>query len=225
MAHSQALIDRIGELEHRLARLEDEREVARLQNMYGFYLDNRMWGEIAALFAEDGEIEIGRRGGYRGRERVHRFLEQVLGQGRWGLLREEVINHIQLQMVITVAADRHSAKMRSRALIQGNSPPGQARMLLAEGLYENEYVCTNGRWLIQRLWWVPTFYFTVPGFETAVFESGPPSEVFAPDTPPRSPLPALGRDFPPFHYAHPFTGETAPIPASSVAWARGGPSR
>jgi SnoaL-like domain len=83
MADSQALINRIVELEHRLALLRDEREIARLQNIYGFYLDNRMWGELAALFAENGEIEIGRRGGYRGRERVRRFLEQVLGQGRW----------------------------------------------------------------------------------------------------------------------------------------------
>ncbi|MGB6452732.1 MAG: nuclear transport factor 2 family protein, partial [Steroidobacteraceae bacterium] len=103
MANSQALINRVSELEHRLALLEDEREIARLQNVYGFYLDNRMWGEIAALFCEDGEIEIGRRGGYRGRARVHRFLEEVLGQGRWGLLENEIIHHIQLQMVITVA--------------------------------------------------------------------------------------------------------------------------
>jgi SnoaL-like domain len=151
MADTAALIERIGELEHRLARLEDERE-------------------IAALFAADGEIEIGRRGGYRGRARVRGFLEQVLGEGRWGLLEKEIINHIELQTVITVAADRQTAGMRSRALIQGNSPPGQTRMPLAEGLHENEYVRCNGRWLISRLWWDPTYYFTVPGFETAVFE-------------------------------------------------------
>lgn len=217
MTDAQALIDRVGDLERRLARFEDEREIARLQNIYGYYLDNRMWGEIAALFAENGEIEIGRRGGYKGRERVHRFLEEVLGQGRWGLLRDEVINHIQLQMVITVAADRRTAKMRSRALIQGNSPPGQTRMLLAEGLYENDYVRASGRWLIERLWWVPTFYFSVPGFETATFESGPASESFPPDTPPRRGLPALGRDFPPFHYAHPVTGATSPVPGSKHA--------
>ena len=214
MPNEKALTGRIDALEDRLARLEDEREIARVQNIYGFYLDNRMWREIADLFTEDGEIEIGRRGGYRGRARVHRFLEEVLGQGRWGLAREEIINHIQLQMVITVSADRRTAKMRSRALIQGNSPPGQSRMLLAEGLYENDYVRLDGRWMIQHLWWAPTFYFTVPGFETAVFESGPVSEAFAPDTPPRDKHPQLGRDFPPFHYVHPFTGEPAPIPAS-----------
>lgn len=214
MADSQALINRISELEHRLGLLEDEREVARLQNMYGFYLDNRMWGEIAALFCEGGEIEIGRRGGYRGRVRVHRFLEQVLGQGRWGLLENEIIHHIQLQMVITVALDRQTAQMRSRALIQGNSPPGQTRMLLAEGLYENEYRRESGRWMIRRLWWIPTYYFSVPGFETAVFESGPASDAFPPDTPPRTRHPGLGRDFPPFHYAHPFTGARTPFPTS-----------
>lgn len=213
----QTLVERIGELEHRLEVLEDEREIARLQNVYGFYLDNRMWGEIAELFTLDGEIEIGRRGGYRGKPRVQRFLEEVLGQGRWGLFREEIINHIQLQMVITVATDRRTARMRSRALIQGNSPPGQARMLLAEGLYENEYVRRDGHWMIKRLWWVPTYYFTVPGFDTAVFESGPASEAFPPDTPPRPQHPGLGRDFPPFHYAHPFTGAVASIPATGPA--------
>ncbi len=145
---------------------------------------------------------------------MHRFLEQVLGEGRWGLLAEEIINHIQLQMVITVAPGRGTAKMRSRALVQGNSPPGQSRMLLAEGVYENDYVRVDGQWLIQRLWWAPTYYFTVPGFESAVFESGPVSETFPPDTPPRGKIPELGRDFPPFHYAHPITGAPAVLPAS-----------
>ena len=214
MSDSGDVLARVGELEHRLALLEDEREIARIQNIYGFYLDNRMWGDISALFAEHGEIEIGRRGGYRGRERVHRFLEEVLGQGRWGLLTEEIINHIQLQMVITVAPGRRTAKMRSRALVQGNSPPGQSRMLLAEGVYENDYVRVEGQWLIRRLWWAPTYYFTVPGFESAVFESGPVSEDFPPGTPPRGKIPELGRDFPPLHYAHPITGAPAALPAS-----------
>jgi hypothetical protein len=214
MADVEAMERRLDQLEQRLALVEDEREIARIQNIYGFYLDNRMWRDISDLFAEDGQIEIGRRGGYRGRERVHRFLEEVLGGGRWGLLKEEIINHIQLQMVISVAPDRRTAKMRSRALVQGNSPPGQSRMLLAEGLYENDFVRRDGRWMIQRLWWAPTYYFTVPGFETAVFESGPASEAFPPDTPPRTPHPGLGRDFPPFHYGHPMTGSPARIPAS-----------
>ncbi len=214
MSDSSALLKRIEDLEHRLGIVEDEREIARIQNMYGFYLDNRMWREVADLFAEDGEIEISRRGAYRGKARIHRFLEDVLGQGRWGLLKEEIINHIQLQMVITVAPDRQRAKMRSRAMVQGNSPPGGKAMMQAEGLYENDYVRQDGAWKIKRLWWIPTFYFNVPGFDTAVFESGPVSESFPPDTPPRLKDERLGRSFPPFHYAHPISGAPGRIPTS-----------
>jgi len=208
--------DHDSALDDRVARLEDERDIARIQNIYGYYLDNRMWREVADLFAEDGEMEIGRRGVYRGRERIHHFMRDVLGGGRWGLLTNEIINHIQLQMVITVADDRRSANMRSRAIVQGNSPPGGPTMMQAEGLYENRYVRAGGAWLIQRLFWVPTFYFNAPGFDQAVFESGPASDAMPPDGPPRAKDEALGRIFPPFHYAHPVTGATPPVPTSKA---------
>jgi hypothetical protein len=203
-------------LEDRIARLEDERDIIRIQNIYGFYLDNRMWREVADLFADDGEMEIGRRGVYRGRERIHRFMQDVLGGGRWGLLTNEIINHIQLQMVITVAPDRSTAQMRSRAIVQGSSPPGGPTQMQAEGLYENTYVRVNGAWLIQRLFWVPTFYFNVPGFESAVFESGPASAEMPPDGPPRPADADLGRAFLPFHYPHPMTGAAGKTPVSEV---------
>lgn len=201
-------------LEKRVALLEDERDIARLQNIYGYYLDNRMWREVADLFAQGGEIEIGRRGVYRGRERIHRFLEDVLGGGRWGLLTREIINHIQLQMVITIAPGGSSAKMRSRAIVQGHSPPGGPAMMQAEGLYENEYVRIDGVWLIRRLFWVPTYYFNVPGFETAVFESGPASDALPPDGAPKVKDERLGRIFPPFHYDHPITDVPVRLPIS-----------
>jgi hypothetical protein len=73
---------------------------------------------------------------------------------------------------------------------------------------------SSGCWTIRRPWWVPTYYFTVPGFETAVFESGPASDALPPDTPPRTARAGLGRDFPPFHYTHPFIGARTPIPTS-----------
>ena len=73
----------------------------------------------------------------------------------------------------------------------------------AEGLYENEYVKSDGRWLIRRLWWNPTLYWPLPGFDRARFRSLGVSEQFPPtearDTPPPRVLP--------FHYPHPVTGE------------------
>lgn len=203
-----------GDIENRLGLIEDREAIERIQYQYGFYLDNRMWDEVAALFSDESpSIEIGQRGNYIGKERVHRFLRDVLGGGRWGLLKDEIINHIQLQLVTTIADDRLTAKCRSRALVQGNSPPGSGKMLLSEGLYENDYVKEAGIWKIKRIWWVPTYYFEVAGFENAVFDSGPENKDFPPDHPSSPRDEALGRRFLPFHYAHPFTGEAVPAPS------------
>jgi hypothetical protein len=69
--------------------------IERLQRIYGYYLDNRMWEETLGLFTDDGEIEIGRRGIYRGREPLRTFVFDVLGRGRSGRARNELHNHIQ----------------------------------------------------------------------------------------------------------------------------------
>jgi len=209
----ESLLQHIAALEHRLGLVEDREAIERLQCQYGFYLDNRMWQEVGDLFAgHDASIEIGRRGNYVGKERIHRFLHDVLGQGRWGLLKDEIINHIQLQMVTTVAPDRLTAKTRSRAIVQGNSPPGTGSLLWAEGIYENEYVKEAGVWKIKRLWWVPTFYVQMVGMDKAAFQSAPVSEAFPPDGPSAPQDAALGRSFIPFHYVHPTTGAVVPSP-------------
>ena len=210
-----AIAAELREVKQRLAALEDKAAVERLQYQYGYYIDNRMWDAMVSLFCDDApEIEIGQRGTYIGKDRIHRFLEHVLGGGRWGLLKDEIIHHIQMQPIITVAEDGQSAKCRARAMVQGNSPPGSGKFLLAEGLYENAYLKEGGNWKIKRLYWVPTYYFQVDGFNGAVFDSGPPSEDFPPDraSPPRNE--ALGRRFPPFHYPHPFMDAAFDNPAS-----------
>jgi hypothetical protein len=220
MQTNEILLQHIAVLEHRLGLLEDRAAIERLQYQYGFYLDNRMWREVGDLFAESGaSIEIGRRGNYLGKERVHLFLQDVLGQGRWGLQKNEIINHIQMQLVTTVAEDRQSARARCRAIVQGNSLPGTGSLLWAEGIYENEYIKENGVWKIQRIWWAPTFYVLMSGMEKAVFQSAPVDEKFPPDAPSSPEDVSLGRSFIPFHYTHPITGASVPAPSVMV---RGG---
>jgi hypothetical protein len=93
--------------------------------------------------------------------------------------------------IVTVAEDAQSAQGRWRALpiIGGTDAHGHPEALLSEGLYENEYVKRDGRWLIRRLWWNPTLYRPLPGFDRAWFRSRgvsaefPPTE--APDGHPR----------------------------------------
>lgn len=202
------LLQRIAKLESRLGLLEDIEEIKRLQRMYGYYIDNRLWSEMTGLFADDNAaMEIGRRGRYIGKEHILPFLREILGQGRDGLARNEFINHMQLQGVVTVDPDHQHAQGRWRALIQGSPPPGGTTMLWAEGVYENTYVKENGVWKISLLWWVPTFYVSHPGYESVSFASGPPSDAMPPHAPSVPPIEALGRAFVPFHYRHPITGE------------------
>ncbi len=146
VAQQQAAIE---DLTDQLGVLRDKAEIERLQYAYGYFIDNRMFREMADLFADEGAwIEIGGRGRYCGKERIRRFLHEVIGEGRWGLARDEVINHVQQQLLITVDPDRRHARARARAEVQGNSPPGTPHFLLADGIYENEYVRENGRWKI-----------------------------------------------------------------------------
>ena len=207
----------ITDLTHQLGMLQDHREIERLQYAYGFFIDNRMFREMADLFADEGAwIEIGGRGRYYGKERIHRFLHDVLGDGRWGLARDEVINHVQQQLLITVDADRQHARARARAEVQGNSPPGTPHFLFADGIYENEYVREDGKWKIQGITVAMTFYAALER-EKVWFPSAPPSIDMPPDAPSQPVVEALGRQFNPFHFRHPILGYELSTPASELS--------
>jgi SnoaL-like domain len=203
------------DLEHRIGILEDVEAIKRLQRIYGYYLDALQYDAIADLFADRGAaIEIGQRGRYLGKENVRKFLVDVLGIGRPGLEKHQIINHMQHQAVVDVAPDRQRAKARWRALIQASSPPrdgspvapqGDEAMMWAEGVYENSYVKEDGIWKIEVMWWSPTFYVLHPQ-KRLWFESTPISTTFPPQTPSAAPNPSLGRVFVSYHYSHPVTG-------------------
>ena len=207
----------LAEARHAIALLEDRTAIERLQYAYGYFIDNRMFREMADLFCDEGSwIEIGQRGRYCGKERIHRFLLEVLGDGRWGLLRDEVINHVQQQPIITVADDRQRAWSRARAQVQGNSPPGTPHFLLADGIYENEYVREDGQWKIRGVT-VTMTYYTALERARIWFPSAPPSDAMPPDGPSQPVVEALGRQFNPWHFRHPVEGYEIAIPASSAA--------
>jgi len=57
MADNEELLRRVDALQERLSLMEDRDAIQRLQNMYGFYIDNRMWAEMAGLFAENDYVK------------------------------------------------------------------------------------------------------------------------------------------------------------------------
>jgi hypothetical protein len=72
----------LAEARHALALLDDKNEIERLHYAYGYFIDNRMFREMADLFCDEGSwIEIGQRGRYHGKERIHQFLLEVSAVG------------------------------------------------------------------------------------------------------------------------------------------------
>jgi hypothetical protein len=55
---NEALSAKILELEAKVQTLEDTRQIERLQRVYGYYLDKKLWDEIIPLFTEDARVEI-----------------------------------------------------------------------------------------------------------------------------------------------------------------------
>jgi hypothetical protein len=207
---------RIAGLKHELGILQDKDEIQRLQYAYGFFIDNRMFREMADLFSDQGAwMEIGGRGRYEGKARIHDFLLHVLGGGRWGLLKDEVINHVQQQLLITVDENRQRARARSRAEVQGNSPPTTPTFLLADGIYENVYVRENGRWKIQGVTVTMTYYAALQR-ERVSFATAPPSPDLPPDHPSQPVVDELGRQFNPWHFRHPVENYALAVPASGL---------
>lgn len=217
------LIERLERLEREVTQLRDRDAIQRLQFIYGYYLDNRMWRQLADLFTEnDPWMEIGRRGRYAGKEAIHDFLLNAMGKGRWGLEKDQIANHMQLQPVITLAEDGRTAQVRARAFIQMSHLPNKSRIRWAEGLYENLFVKEPDGWKIKHLWWSATFYAFLPVEGAYWHESVPEDDSVSAGQRSTGPDEALGRIWIPFHYPHPVTGEPVPSPAAASAMAETG---
>ena len=113
---------RLAALESRVNELEDLNAIRRLQMAYGYYIDYNRPEEVAGLFAEDGAV-VFLSGEYRGHAGVMRlygtWFQNLFTGGRRGPVKGLLLDHFQLQDVITVAPDRQTAKGRFRGLLAG----------------------------------------------------------------------------------------------------------
>lgn len=87
----------------------EESRVTNLINAYAFYMDRRSWDDVADLFAPGADvIQHGRVAS--GREEIRALLEE---NGPTGLRDGEVFDHLHTMPIVTLSADRTSAKIRS----------------------------------------------------------------------------------------------------------------
>src|SRR5215813_710505 len=152
---------RLEALEHRVAGLEDINAIRRLHWAYGYYADFNRAEDVVQLFAEDGVV-VFLSGEYRGHAGVRRlygtWFQSYFTQGVNGPVDGFLLDHYQMQDIITVADDRKTAKGRYHALLLGGvhesrayKPEGLPDQFYEGGMYENDYVREDGVWKIQRL--------------------------------------------------------------------------
>jgi hypothetical protein len=209
-ASIEALAARAAALEREVGQLEDLNAIKRLQRIYGFYTDKQLWTAAADLFVADGTIEVGGRGVYVGRERVLEFLRlhgpEFPQAGR-------LFDHMQLQPIVTVAADGLTAKGRWHVFAQEAVHGEYANWGL--GVLENDYVKEDGVWKIGRLHFFTTMYTPYEsGWGKAAIPNAGPSAELPPDRAPSVEYEAFPAAFVvPFHYENPVTG-TKVVPRS-----------
>jgi hypothetical protein len=206
----RALEARVAALEARKERVADVNAIERLQGAYGYYVDRGLWDEAAALFADDGTIEIGLDGVYVGKARVREYLH-ALGGGRQGLADGELNEHLQVMPVITLAADGQTAKARWRAITLTGELGGEA--FWGEGPYENEYVKDGGVWKIKALHWYQALHVPYEGgWQTNADPTGAKyvSATLPPDRPPTVEYKTWPDTYvPPFSFPNPVGKYTA----------------
>jgi hypothetical protein len=204
-----ALAAQLGTLERRAERLTAESDVLNLQNAYGYYVDRKLWDDVADLFADSGTMEVGQGGVYVGKASIRRGLDQF---GPAGLREGEINDYIYMQPIVTVAADGASAK--ARGVYLGMTGRVGAGAEWREGLYENEYVRDNGVWKFASLHVYPRLVTDFDkGWAQDAKPLDPPSTAFPPDRPPTAAYESYPKFvIPPFHFRHPVTGRPPQYP-------------
>jgi hypothetical protein len=198
---------RLEALEQRSERVADLNEIENLERSFGYYFDKMLWEQVLDLFSPDATLEIGSSGVYAGEDSIREYLYGISG-GVEGPLEGVLYEHLQLQPIVTVAADGMSAKGRWRGLLMTGAAGSGSGGNWGEGPYENEYVKEDGVWKISKLHWFGNFYAPYEGgwldadpADLARYSQG---DGTSPDRPPSvdyAPYP--GAYVPPFHYPNP----------------------
>lgn len=201
---------RISDLEKEVRILRDEREIERLQRIYGYYLEHWMAGEIIDLFSDGPDVGLEwPEGKYIGKEGVRRYFGSMENKDP-----EFMHQLMQLSPVIDVAEDGKTALGRWYSFGGVSLPKGGGvTQSFMNGIYENEYVKEDGKWKIKRIRWHMNFAARpgvgwvkperVAAIDPNAQLAGPKPDI--PDT--RFALQYPSGHIFPFHYKHPVTGK------------------
>ena len=217
----EQLTQQVQALTQRLTNVEDRLAIERLQFSYGYYLDKCLYEEVVDLFADDGEV-VFLRGAFKSKESVARLY---IGRFRKKFTNDYngpvfgfLLDHAQMQGIVTISDDGKSAKGRFRSMMQAGMhmmAGADTRQWWEGGVYENEYVKVDGVWKIKRLNYRCAFHgtfengwaYTKPNFVPFYTEADLyPGNPVGPDAIDHTAVSWPEVDVVDFHYPHPTTG-------------------
>ncbi len=223
MSELEEMKSALAALQHRVDALEDVNAIRKLHYAYGYYMDFCQYDEVVQLFAKDGEA-IFLSGIYKGHEGVARlyktWFQNFFTKGEPGPKYGFLLDHFQMQDIVTISDDRKTAKARFRALLLGGNhesrdyhPEGLPDQFYEAGLYENDYVREDGVWKIKRLDYVVQWQAEYDKGWAHTIAHLQPAEKTYPENPtgPDELLPKQRQTWPyrqdmPLHCAHPVLG-------------------
>ena len=220
----KALEKKVERLTRQLGVVEDTHAVRCLHFIYGYYIDMCLYDEVVALFADDGAARF-LNGLYKGKAGVKRlycdWFQKTFTHGHNGPVFGLLLDHLQLQDVVSIAANRKSAHARFRALnmigYHDQKPEPLQHMpqqFWGGGIYENVYVREGGTWKIKLLdyvgrWqapyelgWAHSSGHLAPFAKTFPEDPIGPDEILT-----EKPYSWPETSVVPFHYRHPVTAE------------------
>jgi hypothetical protein len=137
----------LADLQRRVDALNDEDRIRSLQAAYGFYEDRKMWDDIVDLFAQDGVVEVGGQGVWRGPAGIRRWLDSM---GPAGLKHGQLNDRVQFDITVTVAPGGNEAWARGIELgMLGEADQEKGWWEVAT--FRNRFVKDRGVWKIREM--------------------------------------------------------------------------
>jgi hypothetical protein len=136
----------------RIARLQDETDVQNVQHALGYYLDRKLYDDVADLFAANGAMRFGTAAAARGAQAIKAALVKQFGPSP--LQRGELFDHLLMGTVVTIDADGRHAQARTTQLGQLGRMGDYANWELGE--FENRFVKEGSTWKLQEVRFQPT---------------------------------------------------------------------
>lgn len=218
---------RIVRLRSLLTGMAAEDAAIRLQNIYGYYVDQKMWTDVTDLFEPQGTFEIVGTGRYTGEQNIRRAFGAMASSG---LLQGEVNEHLQLEPIVTVSPDGKEAWLRGFEL--GMLGRNHVGAWWTQSIILTHFVRgADQLWRIRSMRLFPKLrsdYYQ--GWGKSQLAEPPPAKGYEPDAPSEVALPKDGRAWlPAFDFPHPATGRPVSYPPGTVilasaapAWSAGG---